>query len=516
MSDAQGGPATPAINPWMIAFSVVLATFMEVLDTSISAVTLPHIAGSVSASNDEATWVLTSYLVANAIVLPVSPWLSQRIGRRRLLLLSITIFTIASFACGAANSLVMIVLARTIQGAGGGALQPLSQAILLESFPPRQRGQAMAVFSLGVLVAPVLGPTVGGWLAESYSWRWAYYVNVPIGILALLMVLRYVHDPDYIRNAKPGGIDSIGLGLLAVWMAALQIILDRGQEDDWFDATWIRWSFVVMILCFVAFLVCELRRRDPLVRLRVFRHRNFLICCVLLVIYSGMLYALITLLPLFYQELMGYTALNAGLAVSPRGLGAVVAMPLLGALSNRIDNRYMMAGGFALVGVTSLYFSHMTLQISQWTMLWPIMLWGFGAGVAFVPLATLSVAELPNEEIGNASGLFNLLRNIGGSIGISVVNTIVARHEQMYRSVLVQHLSTANTAVSHMLQGATTLMQQNGRRPLLTYKLLDGTLRQQARLLAYTDNFRYMALLCFVCVPLVFYLHKAKAHRSPQ
>src|SRR5579871_5488481 len=262
----------PVSSPWLVAIAVMLATFMEVLDTSIAAVALPYIAGSLSATNDEATWVLTSYLVANAVVLPASSWCARRFGRKRFLITCIIIFTVSSFLCGAAPSLAIILIARAVQGAGGGALQPLSQSILLESFPADKRGLALAVFALGVVVAPVLGPTLGGWLTDTYSWRWAFYINIPIGIFAIFMILRYVEDPPYIKNAKPGKIDGIGLGLLAIWLSCLQIILDKGQEDDWFGATWIRYTTAILIISFVAFIVREFRHRAPLVDLRVFRH----------------------------------------------------------------------------------------------------------------------------------------------------------------------------------------------------------------------------------------------------
>ena len=311
----------------MIALAVILPTFMEVLDTSIAAVALPYIAGSVSATNDEATWVLTSYLVANAVVLPASSWFSLKFGRKRFLITCIVIFTVSSFACGSATSLGMILLARAVQGAGGGALQPISQSILLETFPPKKRGLAMALFGLGVVVAPVLGPTLGGWLTDTYSWRWAFYINIPVGILAITMIMRYVTDPPYIRDAKPGRFDRIGFGLLALWLALLQIILDKGQEDDWFGATWIRWATFILIVSFVSFIIWELRRHAPLVNLRVFRNRNFAIGCLLIACFGAAIYGLVTLLPLFYQELLGYTALNAGIAVSPRGMGAILAMP---------------------------------------------------------------------------------------------------------------------------------------------------------------------------------------------
>ena len=512
-------PAPPPINPWLVAVAVMLATFMEVLDTSIAAVALPYIAGSLSATNDEATWVLTSYLVANAVVLPASSWFSLRFGRKRFLIFCIALFTVSSFMCGAATSLGMILIARAVQGAGGGALQPLSQSILLETFPPEKRGLAMAVFALGVVVAPVLGPTLGGWLTDTYSWRWAFYINIPVGAFAVFMISRYVEDPDYIREAKPGKFDGIGLGLLAVWLGCLQIILDKGQEDDWFGATWIRWAAVVLIVGFVAFLIREFRHGKPLVDLRVFKHRNFAIGCLLIGLFGAAIYGLVTLLPLFYQELMGYTALAAGWAVSPRGVGAILAMPIIGYLTAKIDNRYLIAFGFTLFAVCSLWFSYINLSIGQWTFLWAIILSGFGSGCVFVPLSTTTMSFLKNEEIGNASGLYNLLRNIGGSIGISVVNTIVARHEQVHRSELARGLDPARPEVRGAVQGMQQYLSAQGASATTglerAYGLIGQTLEGQSRLWSYVDDFRYMALMCFACVPIVFALKKTVGRGRP-
>ena len=503
----------PVSNPWLIAIAVMLATFMEVLDTSIAAVALPYIAGSLSATNDEATWVLTSYLVANAVILPASGWFSLRFGRKRFLITCIVIFTISSFACGSATSLALILIARAVQGAGGGALQPRSQAILLETFPPQKRGMAMAVFALGVVVAPVLGPTLGGWLTDTYSWRWAFYINIPVGVFAIFMISRYVQDPPYIKNAHPGKFDGIGLGLLAVWLGCLQIILDKGQEDDWFGATWIRWAALTLVVSLVAFLIRELRHKQPLVDLRIFRHRNFTLGCVLIGLFGASIYGLITLLPLFYQELMGYTALAAGWVVSPRGIGAIVAMPIIGYLTAKIDNRWLIAFGFSLFALASLWFGEVNLGIGPWTFLWAILISGFGSGCVFVPLSTTAMAFLKNEEIGNASGLYNLMRNIGGSIGISVVNTIVARHEQLHRTELVGSVNLGRPGVQGALQGMQQYLTAQGASPTTAlqraYGLLNQSLGAQARLWSYVDDFRYMALACFGCVPIVFMLKKA-------
>lgn len=502
----------PAINPWLVALAVMLATFMEVLDTSIAAVALPYIAGSLSATNDEATWVLTSYLVANAVVLPASSWFSLRFGRKRFLLACIVLFTVSSFMCGAATSLGMILIARAVQGAGGGALQPLSQSILLETFPPEKRGMAMAVFALGVVVAPVLGPTLGGWLTDTYSWRWAFYINIPVGAFAVFMISRYVEDPPYIRDAHPGKFDGIGLGLLAVWLGCLQVILDKGQEDDWFGATWIRWATGILIVSFVGFLIREFRHDKPLVDLRVFKHRNFAIGCLLIALFGGAIYGLVTLLPLFYQELMGYTALAAGWAVSPRGIGAIIAMPMIGYLTAKIDNRYLIAFGFFLFAISSIWFGEVNLSIGQWSFLWAIILSGFGSGCVFVPLSTTTMAFLRNEEIGNASGLYNLLRNVGGSIGISVVNTIVARHEQVHRNEMAHWFTGGRSSVRGAIEGLQQYLTAQGASDATAteraYGLLNQGLNAQSRLWSYVDDFRYMALICFACVPIVFALKK--------
>ena len=498
---------------WTIAIAVMLATFMEVLDTSIAAVSLPYIAGSLSATNDEATWVLTSYLVANAVVLPASGWFSLRFGRKRFLITCIIIFTISSFMCGSATSLGMILLARALQGAGGGALQPMSQAILLETFPPERRGIAMAAFGLGVVVAPVLGPTLGGWITETYTWRWAFYINVPIGILAVLLISRFVQDPPYIRKAKPGRLDAIGLGLLTVWLGALQIILDKGQEDDWFGATWLRWAFVILLTAFAAFIAWELTREKPLVDLRIFKNRNFAIGCVLIALFGVVIYGIVTILPLFFQTLLGYTALAAGWAVSPRGVGAIFAMPLVGLLTERLDNRWLIAAGFTGVGACTLWLGNVNLQMGEFSMFWAIILSGFFIGFVFVPLVTVAMGKLDNEQVGNAAGLYNLLRNVGGSIGISVVNTLLVRRAQVHQSEIVHSLSPGSPAVQRALQSTTRLMQAHAD-PVTAVnrarKLLELTMAQQAQLWAYVDDFRYLALVCFACIPIAFTLLRVR------
>jgi MFS transporter, DHA2 family, multidrug resistance protein len=504
-------------NPWLIAISVMLATFMEVIDTSIASVALPHIAGSLSATTDEATWVLTSYLVANAVVLPASGWLSLKFGRKRFLITCILIFTASSFMCGASTSLAMILIARAVQGAGGGALQPLSQAILLESFPPNKRGAAMALFGLGVVVAPVLGPTLGGWLTDQYSWRWAFYINLPVGALALFMISRYIKDPPYIKNAKVGKIDSIGLGLLALWVGALQIVLDKGQEDDWFGATWIRWAVLIIVVGLAGFLLREFRAREPLVDVKVFSNRNFVIGSVLIALFGGVIYGVVTLLPLFYQTLLGYTASAAGWAVSPRGIGAICIMPVIAILTGKLDNRFLIFTGFVVFGITSIQMAHITMDISPNSMLWPIITSGAASGMVFVPLSTVSMGTLNNEQIGNAAGIFNLFRNVGGGVGISVVNTLISRHQQIHMADLAANLGSQNSAYTQLLSANQLAMGAHAASNVASqraYALIESTVTQQATLLSYVDDFRYLAVACFGCGVLVLFLARVKPKKG--
>jgi len=502
----------PKANPWLIAAAVIVPTFMEVLDTSIAAVALPHIAGSVSATVDEATWVLTSYLVANAVVLPASNWFAQRFGRRNFLMFCVILFTVASFFCGAATSLGMILIARAVQGAGGGALQPLSQAILLESFPPAKRGAAMAIFALGVVVAPVLGPTLGGYLTDQYSWRWAFYINIPVGALAIFMVSRFVEDPPYISASKPGRFDAIGLGLMAVGLGALQIILDKGQEDDWFSAVWIRWTTLLVFAAITAFIVQQLRADHPITNLRVFKDWNFALGCVVMALFGGVIYGIVTILPLFYQTVLGYSARSAGLAVSPRGIGAVLIMPVVAVLTSRMDSRWLISTGFVGFAVSAIWMSHITLDISQWSLLIPIILSGAAAGLVFVPLATVSMGTLRNEMIGNASGLYNLIRNVGGSVGISLVNTMVSRRQQVHRAELSRYISDSSTLQSALgfFKGAVASQSDPQIATSRAYALIDRGLNQQAIISSYVDDLRYLAIACVVCIPIVIMLRRVQ------
>ncbi len=504
-------------NPWVIASAVMLATFMEVLDTSVAAVALPYIAGSLSASNDEATWVLTSYLVANAVILPTSNWFSLRFGRKRFLMICVALFTVSSVFCGAAPSLLFILLARIAQGAGGGALQPLAQAILLESFPPAKRSIAIAFYTLGVVVAPVLGPTLGGYLTDTFSWRYAFYINVPVGLLALFMIGRFVHDPDYIRQAKPGRFDNLGFGLLAIWTGCLQIVLDRGQEDDWFGAIWVRWAVFFCVVSFIWFVVHCLRDKHPLVDLRVLKDRNLAVGCVLVGLFGITLYSVVTLLPLFFQELLGYTALTAGLAVFPRGLGSIAAIPVIAFLGNRIDARYLLTAGFVIYGLVSLSFGNLTLDIGPRTMIVPIMLTGFAVSFVFAPITNISYGTLARQQIGNASGIFNLLRNIGGSVGISLASTLLTRRSDAHQNDIANYIPQSGAAFQQrlgLLQGFLNHQTAAANAGGAAQSQLYAQLGSQALLWAFVDVFRWLALLCFASVAVVWGFRKVKPKKA--
>jgi len=511
-------PLTQGVNPWLVTASVMLPTFMEVLDTAIASVALPYIAGSLSATNSEATWVLTSYLVANAVILPASNWFARRWGRKRFLLICVILFTIASFFCGAAPSLGVILLARILQGAGGGALQPLSQSILLESFPPAKRSMSMAAYGLGIVVAPVLGPTLGGWLTDTFSWRYAFYINIPVGILAVFMIARFVHDPPYIKNAKVGPFDNIGFGLLIVWTGCLQVVLDKGQEDDWFGALWVRWAVAALILGFIGWVWRSWTNRSGLVDLHVLKDRNFRTGCFLIALLGMCIYITIAILPLYYQEILGYTAFTAGLVVGPRGIGSFIGSPVIGLLGSRIDNRKLLSAGFVGFGICSYIFGTVNLDIGPYTLLFPILLTGFALSFVFVPLATMSTSTIPREEMGNATGLFNMLRNIGGSIGIAMATTAIIRRAALHQTELGARLSASDPVLQQKSRIIATYLGHHlgsaQARPG-AMGLMYGMLQRQSALLAYVDVFRWTALLAFLCAALAWMFKKPAAHSTP-
>ena len=510
--------ARPEINPWLIAIAVMSSTFMEVLDTTVVNVSLPHIAGNLSASTDEATWTLTSYLVANAIILPMTGWLAGRFGRKNLLLLAVTGFTAASFACGLAPSLGALIVFRIIQGACGGGLQPLSQAILLESFPPQKRGQAMAFWALGIVVAPMLGPVLGGWLTDNYSWRWVFYINVPIGVIAILLTQAFVFDPPYLRQERTG-IDYWGIGLLVVGMGALQIMLDKGQEEDWFGSRFIITLAVLAVLGLGALVVRELKATHPVIDLSVFKYRSYAVGTFLMTIVGFVLYGSTVLLPLLMQELLGYTATHAGVTNLPRGMASFLFMPVVGVLVGKIDSRKLLAMGLMGTAAAMFTLSFFSLDVGFWNFWWPLMLQGAGLGLIFVPLTTVTNDPVPRERMGNATSIFNLMRNIGASVGISTVEALQFRHMQAHINYLAQHVNSTSPQTQRALSGFQRMFMAKGADAAMATRqahgALWGMLQQQAAMLSYNDVFRFLGLMFILLLPLLLLMEKPKGGKGP-
>jgi DHA2 family multidrug resistance protein len=400
-------------------------------------------------------------------------------------------------------------------------LQPLSQAILLESFPPAKRGLAMATFGMGVVVAPIIGPVLGGWITDEYSWRWVFYINIPLGVLSLVLCQAFLEDPPYLRAAherRGGHVDYIGFGAMALWLGTLQVILDRGQIDDWLNARWICVASVVSLASMIAFIAWELRLAHPLVDLRVLRNRNFALGTMMITVVGIVLYSTTALLPLFLQGLMGYPALNSGMAISPRGCGAIVALMLVGRLVGKVDTRLLITIGFSVLAYSCWMFGGINLEIATINVMWPNIISGLAMGFVFVPLTTATMGELPNEQLGNAAGIFNLMRNIGGGMGISLVTTLVARGAQSHQAQMVAHLTPYDPAFQRFIETTAHGLSQYGD-PVAAgqqaYGVVGGLLGQQAALFAYVDTFRVLAVLCLLCIPLVLALHKVRPPKGP-
>jgi len=519
MASASASVAVPRerdVNPWIIAVAVMLGTFMEVLDTTVVNVSLPHIAGSLSASIDEATWVLTSYLVSNAIILPMTGWLSNHFGRKRILMTSIAGFTIASVACGMAPSLPFLIIFRVIQGATGGGLQPLSQAIMLEAFPPEGRGKAMAFWGLGIVVAPMLGPVMGGWITDNYSWRWVFYINLPVGILALIMSYLFIFDPKYISR-KSSRVDYMGICFLALGIGALQIMLDKGQEADWFGANYIRVLFALTIIGLAWFVINELLENQPIVDLRVFKNRSYATGVFLMTVLGFVLYGSTVLIPIYLQQLLGYTALNAGWAMLPRGLGSFIAMPFVGILMSKIEPRKLLGVGLGVAAYSLWALGRVNLNAGYWDVFWPQFIQGLSMGFVFVPLTTATHDTIPKERMGNATSLFNLMRNIGASVGIASVTTIVARHTQTNLNVLGGTVTNTNPAAYQMANAAKGWFMAHGMDAVTAtkqaYASMFGMVAQEASMNAFIYTFRLLAIIFLCLLPLIL-LMKPPSHKG--
>jgi DHA2 family multidrug resistance protein len=500
-----------SVNPWLIALAVISATFMEVLDTTITNVALPQIAGNLSASTDEATWVLTSYLVSNAIILPMTGWLANYFGRKRVLLASIAGFTLSSLACGLSPNLPILIFCRIVQGATGGGLQPFSQAIMLEVFPGEKQGKAMAAWLFAILIAPLVGPVFGGWIVDHYSWRWIFYVNIPIGLISLLLCQWFVFDPAYIRRTSDV-VDSWGIGFLVIGIGSLQVVLDKGQQEDWFSSNLIIRLSVLAVIGLVLFVIREFRTEQPVVDLRAFRDRNFSTGVLMGFVTSLILYGTTVIVPLFFQTMRGYPAMQAGIATVPRGIGSMLAMVIVGGFLGKLDGRPLMALGLVIAGWSTWGMGYSNLSVGSGDLWWPQFWQGISMGLIFVPLTTLTYATIAKEKMGNATSLFNLLRNIGGSVGISVVTTIIARHTQTNTAILGSHVHSSN----RMATAAQGLFISKGFDFAIAAKMalasIFGMIQQQAWMLSFIAVAQIFGVLFVVIIPLVLLMRKPQHH----
>jgi len=491
-------------GPWLITAAVMLATFMEVLDTTVVNVSLTHIAGSLSSTPNEATWALTSYLVANGIVIPISGWLANHFGRKNLLIVSTAGFTVASLLCGLAPSMGLLVTFRVIQGACGGSLQPLSQAVMLEAFPPREHGKAMAIWAMGAIVAPVLGPVLGGWLTDNFSWRWVFYINLPVGLLSVFMIMTFLKDPPYIRRST-APIDSWGLATLVIWVAALQIMLDKGQEEDWFDSRFIVFLAVAFALGLLVWVARELTVRDPAADLHVFGRAPFAVGTLMMAIVSFVMYGGQVTISLWLQTLLGYPSMQAGVAMVAIGLGAAFAMPVASALVGKFDPRKVFVGGVLGFAFSFYQLMGFNLSVGFWDIFWPQFLQGASIGLVFVPLTVVTMASIPKDKMGNATGLFNMMRNIGGGVGISMVATMLTRMGQEHTNLLVANISSLSPSAMRLVSGlkGVFLGSGPGLADQQAYAALFGMVQREATMVALVRVFQYLGVLVLVMIPLI-------------
>lgn len=515
----EQAPWIPRYNPWLIALVVSMAAFMEVLDTSIANVALPYMAGSLGASNDESTWVLTSYLVSNAIVLPISGWLAGVFGRKRFFMSCLAIFTVSSLLCGTAPSLGFLLLFRILQGAGGGGLQPMAQAILADTFPPQQRGLAFALYGITTVVAPTVGPTLGGWTTFSYSWRWIFFINLPVGLLALAMVFRLIDDPPYLSRLKAAGakLDYIGIALLALGVGALQILLDKGQEDDWFGSHFITTLVVVSAVCLILLPVWEWFRKEPVIDVRMFKDLNYAGSCLMIFMFGVLLFSSLVLMPQFLQTLTGYTAELAGFVLSGGAVVLLLAMPIVGQLTTRFQARYIIAVGWACLAIAMLYSTvRIDLLISFSSATWLRVAQVVGLGFLFVPITLVSYVGVPAEKSNSVAGMINFMRNIGSSVGTSIVTTVIARRFQYHQSVLVSHATSTNQNFRNLITGLTHRLTASGMSvpdaQTHAYARIYRALQAQAATLAYIDVFWILSIAAGIMFVLSFFLKKNDPH----
>ncbi|KVH54802.1 disulfide bond formation protein DsbA [Burkholderia sp. MSMB1072] len=516
-SGASDGTWRPAANPWLIAIVVTLAAFMEILDTTIVNVALPHIAGTMSASYDEATWTLTSYLVANGIVLPISGFLGRMLGRKRYFLLCIAAFTVCSFMCGVATNLGELIVFRVLQGLFGGGLQPNQQSIILDTFPPEQRNRAFSISAIAIVVAPVLGPTLGGWITDHFSWRWVFLLNVPIGALTVLAVMQLVEDPPWRRGADRGiSIDYIGIGLIAIGLGCLQVMLDRGEDEDWFGSNFIRVFAVLSALGLIGATLWLLRTKKPVVDLSCLRDRNFALGCVTIATFAAVLYGSAVIVPQLAQQRLGYTATLAGLVLSPGALLITLEIPLVSRLMPHVQTRYLVGFGFVLLCASLIYSRTLVPDIDYTHLMMIRCAQSLAIGFMFVPITTLAYLTVPQRLNDDASALFTMFRNVAGSIGISVSTALIRERTQARMAHLSTHMSTLSQNFQDALQeNARAIAALTGAPPPAALQTANGRLYEtfiaQATILAYIDVFAILAVFCAFSIPLTFLFTPAKA-----
>jgi DHA2 family multidrug resistance protein len=513
----------PRYNPWLVAVTVTLATFMEVLDTSIANIALPHIAGSFGASTNDSTWVLTSYLVSNGIVLPISAWLATRVGRKRYYMSCVALFAGSSFLCGLAPSLGMLVFFRVLQGVGGGGLQPSEQSILADTFSPEKRGMAFSIYAMAIVLAPAIGPTIGGWITDNYSWRWIFYINVPISLVSLFLTQRFVEDPPYLQaeqaKRKHATIDYVGLGLVALGVGCLQMTLDKGQEEDWFASHWITAGCIVAGIVLAIWVWWEWRHPNPIVELRLLKRRNLATAMSSMVVLGAVLYGTTVLLPEFLQNLMGYPAVMAGEAMAAAGFLMVVTMPISGALTGKMDPRILMACGFAATSLGLYHMAtHLSLGMDFQTASMLRVYQVAGLAFIFIPSNVLCFAGVPRVKNNQVSSMMNFVRNIGGSIGIALVSTLVTRGTQRRQSYLAANMQNGNPRFREMVEGLSATLHSQGvsaaQATHQAYARISLMMQQQAAALAFKDVVSVLALVVACLIPLAFIMKKPSAVQS--
>jgi len=505
----------PKYNPWLIAVVVALAAFMEVLDTSIANVALPYMAGNLAASNDQSTWVLTSYLVSNAIVLPISGWIASTLGRKRFFLSCLAVFTVSSLLCGVAPSLGFLLLFRVLQGAGGGGLQPMAQAILADTFPPEKRGLAFALYGITAIMAPTIGPTLGGWITFNYSWRWIFFINLPVGVATLFLVRRFVEDPPYLRRLKAAGVklDYIGIALLVVGIGALQILLDKGQEDDWFGSRFITTLVIVATVCLISLVIWEWFQKAPIIDVRMFKSFNFASASLMMFTLGILLFSSLVLMPQFLQTLLGYTSQLAGLALSAGGIVLLIEMPIMGQLTTKVQARRLIAFGWFALSIAMYYSTkRIDLQISFSAATWLRIAQVIGLGFLFVPITLVAYIGIAPEKNNAVAGIVNFMRNMGSSVGTSLVTTLIARRSQVHQLRLVEKARIDNPNFANLSSGLvhsiTTHGSSSHEAHVLAYARIYQGLRAQSATLAYIDTFMVLSVGAAIMFCLTFVLKK--------